>query len=250
VAVWLPGTSAMTLFPAQIRSVQTPPDGLQWGIGLLLNWILMKISRFKTVQVCYDDSTLLFPTPLFQVIAMQILYITAIVAVSVLCLALLSTARRILHATPSTGSAMALGNAPTMTVPFGTAEEDWDYAESSSDKTRGLFEDEDLLPEELEARPAAAPVIVLEEPRPAFLAHEAAAPAAAAVVPAPMETAPLQPTLEELEAPAAAEKTGATPRRFFTCALECALIGVSAWVLIRTQKELHRASAARARHIA
>jgi hypothetical protein len=136
-----------------------------------------------------------------------------------------------------------------MTVPFGTAEEDWDYAESSGDKTRGLFEDEDLLPEELEARPAAAPVIALEEPRPAFLAHGAAAPAAAAA-PAPMEAAPLQSALDELEAPAAAEKTGATPRRFFTCALECALIGVSAWVLIRTQKELHRASAARARHIA
>ncbi len=172
---------------------------------------------------------------------MQILYITAIVAVSVLCIALLSTARRILHASPIAATSMGIGSVSSLVAPMESASLDWEL-DTPADYTSEAYEDGAAV-----IAPPPQPVITAvpapppDVPRTEFLSFEPVTETAAAI-----EVAEPEPTA----VPAAEVKQGATTRRFFTCALECAVLGVSAWVLIRTQKELHRTSSERGRHVA
>ncbi len=171
---------------------------------------------------------------------MQILYVAAMIAVSVLCIALLSTARRILHASPIAGTSIGVGSISTMAAP---ASLDWEL-EEPADTVSATFADNSAViapapPVEAEIAPAPP----ADVPRTQFLAFEATADSLpvvplAAVEPEPDVVAATKPRL------------ASTSRRFFTCAFECAVLGVSAWVLIRTQKELHRSSTVRARHVA
>jgi hypothetical protein len=174
---------------------------------------------------------------------MQILYVAAMIAVSVLCIALLSTARRILHASPVAGTSMGVGSVSTLAAPVEASSLDWELEMPADNSTYAYGGSGAVIAPPAPAETVAAPEPPADAPRMQFLAFESAV--------APLPAAPLTapepaPAVESAEKP----RLGATSRRFFTCAFECAVLGVSAWVLIRTQKELHRTSTVRARHVA
>lgn len=80
---------------------------------MLANWLplsafLSAESYSNSGQTCYHDTTLAFQFPRFQVIAMEILYVTTIAAIVVLCMALLFMARRILRSSPLSSGELAL----------------------------------------------------------------------------------------------------------------------------------------------
>lgn len=78
----------------------------------------------KMEQTCYDCSTLAFISPVFQVIAMEILYVTTMAAIFVLCLALLVTARRILRSSPLTNGDLSIAGMYGTQMPAGILDED------------------------------------------------------------------------------------------------------------------------------
>jgi hypothetical protein len=84
----------------------------------------------KTEQTCYDCSTLAFTSPVFQVIAMEILYVTTMVAIFVLCLALLVTARRILRSSPLTNGDLSISSVYETQMPIGTFDQEDEEADS------------------------------------------------------------------------------------------------------------------------
>jgi hypothetical protein len=172
---------------------------------------------------------------------MQILYITAIVAVSVLCIALLSTARRILHASPIAATSMGIGSVSALAAPMEAANLDWELDVPAESTTPAYADTAAVIAPAPQPEIIAAPAPPPDVPRTGFLSFEPVGETAAGIAVAEPESAAV---------PAATVKQGATSRRFFTCAFECAVLGVSAWVLIRTQKELHRTSSERGRHVA
>ena len=172
---------------------------------------------------------------------MQILYITAIVAVSVLCIALLSTARRILHASPIAATSMGIGSVSSLVAPMESASLDWELDAPADYTPEAHGNGGAVIAAAPQPEIIAVPEPPADVPRTQFLSFEPVGEAPAAIEAAMPEPAAV---------PSARAKQGATTRRFFTCALECAVLGVSAWVLIRTQKELHRTSSERGREVA
>lgn len=173
---------------------------------------------------------------------MEILYVIGMIAVFVLCLTLLSTARRILRATPLS---ITEGSARTYDL---QQPNDDALTESSA---RLLFPTIETAP--LEINSAAA--LVLDEP----LVLEAATTQAtvpemiAAIEPAPSATNVRPEELAEEEI-AESPRTGMwsrfpkPTRQTYNYALECVLIGVSAWVLIQTQRDALRQRSAQPSH--
>lgn len=160
---------------------------------------------------------------------MQILYVFAIVAVCVLCLALLSTARRILRSSPLASGQLALSSiydveqaefaedyaeqAPaTVLLPAFDAQAESDFAIDAA------VLNENVLPEAVpvEVFHSATPLEMPVAPQIHAFAPETGA---SEPIPAPRRSRRAQPS-----------------RRGYNYALECMLIGVSAWVLIKTQR--------------
>src|SRR6185437_7100861 len=172
----------------------------------------------------------LFP----QVVAMQLLYVLAIIAVFVLCIALLSTARRILRSNPLQSGQLALSSIRDFDRP-----EDDDLIEIHAVETRMSSveaapdewdSDLDELPDEEEIE--VSPVIIAETTQ-----IEVASPVPVHSVPsAPIEDSPPILTTSETSEPSRPFHFHQPSRRAYRYALECLLIGVSAWVLIQTQR--------------
>lgn len=167
---------------------------------------------------------------------MQVLYVVAMMAVFVLCLALLSTARRILRSSPLESGQLALSSiqdfgwsddeerievhpVQTKISPIeATQEEEWDEN----------FEVLEAKAVEVETISAAQVAPVEELP----VAAEKIAPAP--IAPAVMAGAePIE--VEAVEAPRLS-RFRKPSRRTYNYALECLLLGISAWVLIQTQR--------------
>ncbi|HWF66104.1 MAG TPA: hypothetical protein VN670_02295 [Acidobacteriaceae bacterium] len=172
----------------------------------------------------------LFP----QVVAMQLLYVLAIIAVFVLCIALLSTARRILRSNPLQSGQLALSSIRDFDRP-----EDDDLIEIHAVETRMSSveaapdewdSDLDELPDEEEIE--VSPVIIAETTQ-----IEVASPVPVHSVPsAPIEDSHPILTTSETSEPSRPFHFHKPSRRAYSYALECLLIGVSAWVLIQTQR--------------
>ena len=167
---------------------------------------------------------------------MEFLYITGIAAVSVLCLALLSTARRILRSSPRPGA--QFGSTRMYGVDQAERELLDDIGSTSITAPAG-----EVLPMES--------VLALSEP------FELENVAGHAVSAKPIVAAPVEPVTAASPAPATSdwpeESIDEAPtwasrwarfpkpsRQTYNYALECLLIGVSAWVLIKTQRETLR----------
>lgn len=174
---------------------------------------------------------------------MQILYVTTMVAIFVLCLALFSIGRRILQsprfsngelslirlegAIHPYGSNVEADGADTATLPLELEDEDTEHGPILEDLI--LSSEEDLV-----LSPIAAATAVELPFQPPI---EASAPA-------PQESVSNQ-RIEEPEPPARPEarperkRSKAVPRAYHH-ALECLLLGVSIFVLVRTQRSTAR----------
>lgn len=159
---------------------------------------------------------------------MQILYGCGMLAILVLCLALLSTARRILCTSP-------LSNAQ-----FGAA------------RMYGVERAEEALPDEI-----SSARMLTQKLETAQIESTSALIEPVHAHPTPVETAPAKTILSEpvtaiaLRPTVSDEQTWGPQwarfpkptRQTYNYALECLLIGVSAWVLIKTQRDtLHSKS--------
>ena len=171
---------------------------------------------------------------------MQILYVSAMVAIFVLCLALLSTARRILHSTPLTSGQLSISKAY-----------DLDHSQletlpriSSAEKLSPVIDAAYAAPNPIEAEPVfaravAVPVIPQVDPVKTIDAE-------------PLFAEPLPPIQQaRIEKPVVKKATNLLPakkairmrkpsRRAYNYAFECLLLGVSAVVLIKTQRGVLR----------
>lgn len=163
---------------------------------------------------------------------MQILYIAAMIAVFVLCIALLSTARRILRSSPLSSGQLALARP-------------YDFSRPEENRPDRHMQDQEETFSSTEASPIEWETAI-DEPLPVSIeAEEEILPAVSA---APAE--PVQPAAVPSMPDFAAARTFETPeprklfgirmprpsRRTYNYALECLLLGVSAWVLIQTQR--------------
>ncbi len=162
---------------------------------------------------------------------MQILYVTGILAVFVLCLALLSTARRILRS-PLAGGQLGLAHIemPGLVMPdldqdsplepiahnLPMARVETEYVSSSSVVDDTLWGD---------AEDPAQAVSADNAP------HEE-----------PIQVGPIAVVSEPFSAEPGSEdhETRKPARRAYNYALECLLLGVSALVLIKTQRDTFR----------
>lgn len=171
---------------------------------------------------------ILFP----QVVAMQILYGFAVLAVFVLCVALLSTARRILRASPLESGQLALSSIQDFdrSDDDGLMEIHAVEAPSHPEETPSIEWKDDLEEENL---PQAHEVEISE-----LTIGETAAsqPSSAAFVqamsPLPVDNLEIVSESEEQDT----FRFRKPSRRTYNYALECLLLGISAWVLIQTQR--------------
>jgi hypothetical protein len=165
---------------------------------------------------------------------MQILYVVGMMAVFVLCLALLSTARRILRSSPLESGQLALSSIQDF-----ERSDDEGFIEVHTVNAISPIEDtevqwgEDFEGFEAKAVEAETPAVARELP-----AQEA--PVAAEEI-ALVPNAPIVAVAEEAVETGPAEAPRAvsfrkSSRRTYNYALECVLLGVSAWVLIQTQR--------------
>lgn len=175
----------------------------------------------------------LFP----QVVAMQLLYVLAIIAVFVLCIALLSTARRILRSNPLQSGQLALSSIRDFDRP-----EDDDLIEIRAVETR--MSSAEAAPVEWDSDLDELPAVEEIEVSPVIIAEttqiEVASPVPVHSVPSasiedshPILTAPETSEPSEPSRPFRFRKPS---RQAYNYALECLLIGISAWVLIQTQR--------------
>jgi hypothetical protein len=181
---------------------------------------------------------------------MQILYVIAMVAVFVLCAALLSTTRRILRPSPVSGIESESNSAYSMLaldeIPFVEAAP---APETMAVALQRVVGD---IPEPPEAEPTApfnASISATEGELTRTLVGQPIPNASSAeTISAAVENAPAR----EIEAQVdvqidadidAQESKGWIPkpsRRTYNRALECVLVGLSAWVLIQTQRSASR----------
>lgn len=167
---------------------------------------------------------------------MQILYVSAMVAIFVLCLALLSMARRILQSTALTNGQLSISQ---------NYDVDGPQAESLA---------------AIHSAAAAAPVIHVAYSEPDLVRAEPAIERAAVVPFAPQKAIDTEPLFATLIPPIVqAPIPNSTPkkvanllpakkalrmrkpsRRAYNYAFECLLLGVSAVVLIKTQRGVQR----------
>lgn len=170
---------------------------------------------------------------------MQILYVSAMVGIFVLCLALLSTARRILHSTPLTSGQLSIST-------------DYDLDGAQAEPIASFGTDEGTAPVIRTASlepvpPAAEPVVAkaqviemepqLESSR-AMEAKPLYAPLPPIVqAPTPISAPKKTPNLLPVKKAIGLRKPS---RRIYNYAFECLLLGVSAVVLIKTQRGVMR----------
>jgi hypothetical protein len=190
---------------------------------------------------------------------MQILYITCIVAVFVLCLALLSTARRILGSSPLASGQLGIAGVPMEAPTFHESRMDSEPVQMRSALAETAYDapyiplDESMLTAR-EAKVFAAPetaetLVAASEEEPlrsaeVWAASETATPETAACeTPASEMPASATPTAEVPVAEIPETVTQAGPRRSYNYALECLLLGLSAWILIQTQRDTLRVRA-------
>ncbi len=162
---------------------------------------------------------------------MEILYVIAIVAVFVLCLALLSTARKILRSSPLSSGHLALSRIYDVERPGEESQEEERVERSVS----GLDFKHAGSNHVVIDRVAIAEIAVPE----AILANTIVAEPLLAVA------MPKQSEIKDVSARPRMDKTARSrkpPRRVYNYALECLLIGVSAWVLVKTQRSTLRYS--------
>ena len=188
---------------------------------------------------------------------MQVFYIVAVVAVFVLCVALLSTARRILRSSPLAGGELGLGRIYDAEPEAGHADEDTvenihSDQSPSVEADRREFGDRDFEVAEREPEPVRAYGLHRE------IHAEVAVPLP--IAPPPItnfaEVAPVAMDFDSFEAAymhaseyqaderqisTGSEKSGRfhlprPSRQTYQYALECLLLGVSAYVLVRTQQ--------------
>lgn len=185
---------------------------------------------------------------------MQILYITCIVAVFVLCLALLSTARRILGSSPLASGQLGIAGvhmeAPTfhesmmepkpVQMRTALAETAYDAPYIALDESM-LTAPETKMVEAPET--AEAPVAASEEAPTRHAEVWAASETPAAETAASEMPASATPTAEMPVAEIPETVTQAGTRRSYNYALECLLLGLSAWILIQTQRDTLRVRA-------
>lgn len=182
---------------------------------------------------------------------MQILYVLAAIAVFVLCIALLSTARKILRSSSSSSSHLGLAciQGPQLSDDdFSDRDtQDWPapanvpvvrmeagYATPAPTLDETFFENE--LP--AAAHPAVAEPVVVQAQAAAFLSLPTAL-----EFPGVRAAFPQEPEVAPAPGKAKTSKWARFPkpsRRAYNYAIECALLGVSAWVLIRTQRSMER----------
>lgn len=237
----------------------------------------------KTKQPCYDSCTLAIISP-FQVLVMEILYVTTIVAIFGLCFALYSTTRRILHSSPLSSGDLSLTQPERLTQSWepvaqpsfeetSLSFEKPEYAEESSNLTNPAFASV-MAPDTRRTSQPWEPVtqpsfeetaLSHKQPEPVeeslniadFLLPEATAPkevltetvfAPAAQMPLPelpryvrdiymSETFKepeirVQPRAKREDRPA-----GSSPRTYHYI-LEYLLIGISVFVLVKTQRSV------------
>jgi len=166
-----------------------------------------------------------------QVVAMQILYVIAMLAVFVLCFALLSTARRILRTSPLESGQLALSSIQDFDRPDDDGLMEIHAVETLShqEETSSTEWNEDIQEEDL---PQAHEVEISEQ----IIAETAQ--------PLPSSATSVQPisssNAEDLEIVSESEQDIFRFRkpspRTYNYAFECLLLGISAWVLIQTQR--------------
>ena len=171
---------------------------------------------------------------------MQIVYVSAMVAIFVLCLALLSTARRILHSTPLTSGQLSISTNYDLEGPQAETLARVNEAENFAPVVQAAYSD----PDPDFAEPALSQATAVE-------------PASQFVPAKPIEARPLfatpLPSIVQAPTPIAAPKKVANllparkairmrkpSRRVYNYAFECLLLGVSALVLIKTQRGVMR----------
>ena len=173
---------------------------------------------------------------------MEILYGFGMIAVFVLCLALLSTARRILR------------SSPLSSTQFGTTRMyDVEHAEEElldgTGSTRVLapaveaahFESTLVLDEPLILESIAMESAVIEGTPAKTIVAE---PVIAAALPAAISTEAAEPVEPENSWASKWARFPKPTRQTYNYALECLLIGISAYALIKTQRETQRFKAA------
>jgi len=167
---------------------------------------------------------------------MQILYVIAMLAVFVLCVALLSTARRILRSSPLQSGQLALSSIQDDI----TWSDDDDLVEirpvgrkmsslkASEDDDWNSDSEMDELPvaEEIEIPEVVAFEAAPIEPEPIAVEQTISSP-----ITDVQETS----TFSAAEEPHT-QRFRMPSRKTYNYALECLLLGVSAWVLIQTQR--------------
>ncbi len=170
---------------------------------------------------------------------MQILYVLAMIAVFVLCIALLSTARRILKSPALASGQLGLSRVAELDL---AVEEP--VSRRSTDSMTAAYENEpvslraaeEMAYAEIFEPAPAMPAVVLEVAEPL-----GSIPAPQAYTEGPEE--PLAQKTSALSRLSHAVRSHKPSRRTYNYALECALLGVSAWVLIKTQQgTLHEGS--------
>lgn len=197
------------------------------------------VSTGKSFIPKWDSFAMMAPLSTFilfpQVVAMQILYVIAMLAVFVLCVALLSTARRILRSSPLASGQLALSSiqddiswsddddlveirpVATRMSSLRASEDDWN---SDSDIDELPVADEIELPELVTAQTAQI------ETEPIVLGQTMSS-STVAVQETSNISAAEEPQTHRFRKPS---------RKTYNYALECLLLGVSAWVLIQTQR--------------
>jgi hypothetical protein len=192
-----------------------------------------------------------YKSPVFQVILMQIMYVIAMVAVFVLCAALLSTTRRILRPSSASGfesegnsaySMLALDEIPlvevmpapeTMAVALQRAV--GDPFEAPEAEPTAPFNASISAPEgELTRTLVGQPIPNISSAETVYAAAEENAPAREIDARIDSEIG------VDVDAQESKGWMHKPSRRTYNRALECLLVGVSAWVLIQTQRSASR----------
>ncbi len=211
------------------------------GVAMLVPLIPQWHKRLQ--QFCYDGCTLTLILPMIQVIAMQILYGATMAAIFVLCLVLLWTARRILRSSPLANAELSLARLHEATNQ-GKSSTELDYA--------GIAQF-DIEPQLAEISPSLIDTVALR-----MMASEQRVEieTAAGPIQAPIQAALETPELPQMdihlteiadnsEVPAQQDTTrmGRIARHLphgYNYLLEGLLLGVSVFVLVRTQKSSWR----------
>lgn len=193
--------------------------------------------------VCYDCCTLVLTFPVTQVVAMQILYGAAMAAIFMLCLVLLWTARKILRSSPLASGELSLGR----------LHESMDRSDDSTATDYAEIAQFDLEPEVAEISTSLMDPIAMEMMASvSSVANETMATSIATQVQEPMKATmetPTQTQIDTLVDPAdgVAEPEAKRSGRFtkhlphgYNYMLEGLLLGVSVFVLIRTQRSTWR----------